>query len=203
MKWKKGNSPMDAKKFINKNSPAIGREFKKELSNRMRSVTQAMQMKINQEAAGGVVPFTQRAMFFNFRKLNEYQSVNQIIVLPNQAAYLKQIIDPDYKTSKEGKMVPFKNAKLTAQGNITQLRSRSKSDKYKKVKDRKNGKTYLIDTTKKSKKGNPKDARQKRVIGYYGRVGRKPLFDFYDETEKKVIEQLQTLRGTFEYRWRK
>lgn len=66
----------------------------------------------------------------------------------------------------------------------------------------KNGNTYLIDTTKKSSKRNPKLAREKRVIGYYGSVGRKPLFDFYDETERKVIEQLRTLRGTFDYRWR-
>ncbi|CAM6603549.1 hypothetical protein ENINCK360B_21755 [Enterobacter intestinihominis] len=203
MSWKKGKSPKDVSKFINKNSPAIGKQFKKELSDRMRNVTRQIQTKINIESQGGVVPFTQKAMFFNFRKINEFQSVNQIIVLPNQAAYLKHIIDPAYKTNREGKIVPYKNAKLTTQGNITQLRSRSKSNKYKKVKDRKNGKTYLIDTTRKSSKGNPKDARQKRVIGYYGRVGRKPLFDFYDETEKKVIEQLRTLRGTFEYRWRK
>ena len=112
------------------------------------------------------------------------------------------ILDPAYKRVNEGKIIPYQNAKLTKQGNITQLRSRTKSDKYKKVKSR-NGNTYLIDTTKKSSKRNPKLAREQRVIGYYGSVGRKPLFDFYDETEKQVIEQLRTLRGTFDYRWRK
>ncbi|EPN9194310.1 terminase small subunit [Enterobacter roggenkampii] len=66
---------------------------------------------------------------------------------------------------------------------LFQLRS-TQSDKYKKVKS-KNGNTYLIDTTKKSSKRNPKLIREKRVIGYYGSVGRKQLFDFYDETEKK------------------
>jgi len=202
MKWKNGFSPSDSKKFINKNSPAIGKEFKKELSNRMRMVTNQMQQMINDKADGGVVPYTSRAMFFNFRKINDYQSVNQIIVLPNQADYLKKIIDPSYRTKKSKKVIPYENAKLTAQGNITQLKTRTANDKYKKVKS-KNGKTYLIDTTKKSSKGDAKAARQKRVIGYYGSVGRKPLFDFYDETENKVIEQLRTLRGTFEYRWRK
>lgn len=97
---------------------------------------------------------------------------------------MKFILDPAYRHVNEGKIIPYKNTKLTKQGNITQLRSRTQSDKYIKVKS-KNGNTYLIDTTKKSSKRNPKLAREKRVIGYYGSVGRKPLFDFYDETEKK------------------
>ncbi|HBR1933507.1 TPA: phage portal protein [Klebsiella quasipneumoniae subsp. similipneumoniae] len=61
---------------------------------------------------------------------------------------------------------------------------------------------YVTRLNPSTSKRNPKLAREKRVIGYYGSVGRKPLFDFYDETEKKVIEQLRTLRGTFDYRWR-
>lgn len=201
MAWRRGNSPNDMRRFINNNSPAIGQEFKKELSNRMRIVTQYMQRKVDNDVAGGGVPFTGKSMYFNFKKISDYQTVNQIIVLPNQTSYLKFILDPAYRHINEGKIIPYKNAKLTKQGNITQLRSRTQSDKYKKVKS-KNGNTYLIDTTKKSSKRNPKLAREKRVIGYYGSVGRKPLFDFYDETEKKVIEQLRTLRGTFDYRWR-
>jgi hypothetical protein len=39
MAWRNSNSPNDMKRFINKNSPKIGQEFKKELSNRMRIVT--------------------------------------------------------------------------------------------------------------------------------------------------------------------
>lgn len=201
MAWRRGNSPNDMRRFINNNSPAIGQEFKKELSNRMRIVTQYMQRKVDNDVAGGGVPFTGKSMYFNFKKISDYKTVNQIIVLPNQTSYLKYILDPAYRLVNEGKIIPYKNAKLTKQGNITQLRSRTQSDKYKKVKS-KNGNTYLIDTTKKSSKRNPKLAREKRVIGYYGSVGRKPLFDFYDETEKKVIEQLRTLRGTFDYRWR-
>ncbi|HDZ9824150.1 TPA: hypothetical protein RU397_003664 [Klebsiella pneumoniae] len=201
MAWRRGNSPNDMRRFINNNSPAIGQEFKKELSNRMRIVTQYMQRKVANDVAGGGVPFTGKSMYFNFKKISDYQTVNQIIVLPNQTSYLKYILDPAYRHVNEGKIIPYKNAKLTKQGNITQLRSRTQTDKYKKVKS-KNGTTYLIDTTKKSSKRNPKLAREKRVIGYYGSVGRKPLFDFYDETEKKVIEQLRTLRGTFDYRWR-
>ncbi|MEK1878405.1 hypothetical protein WM531_10305 [Klebsiella pneumoniae] len=201
MAWRRGNSPNDMRRFINNNSPAIGQEFKKELSNRMRIVTQYMQRKVDNDVAGGGVPFTGKSMYFNFKKISDYQTVNQIIVLPNQTSYLKYILDPAYRHVNEGKIIPYKNAKLTKQGNITQLRSRTQTDKYKKVKS-KNGTTYLIDTTKKSSKRNPKLAREKRVIGYYGSVGRKPLFDFYDETEKKVIEQLRTLRGTFDYRWR-
>ncbi|MEB2407334.1 hypothetical protein QMN27_01570 [Enterobacter asburiae] len=168
----------------------------------MRIVTQHIQRNINNDVAGGGVAFTGKSMYFNFRKISEFNTVNQIILLPNQTSYLKYILDPAYKRVNEGKIIPYQNAKLTKQGNITQLRSRTKSDKYKKVKSR-NGNTYLIDTTKKSSKRNPKLAREQRVIGYYGSVGRKPLFDFYDETEKQVIEQLRTLRGTFDYRWRK
>ncbi|HDR2462064.1 hypothetical protein [Enterobacter ludwigii] len=201
MAWRRGNSSNDMRRFINNNSPAIGQEFKKELSNRMRIVTQHMQRKVDNDVAGGGVPFTGKSLYFNFKKISDYKTVNQIIVLPNQTSYLKYILDPAYRHVNEGKIIPYKNAKLTKQGNITQLRSRTQTDKYKKVKS-KNGTTYLIDTTKKSSKRNPKLAREKRVIGYYGSVGRKPLFDFYDETEKKVIEQLRTLRGTFDYRWR-
>lgn len=201
MAWRRGNSPHDMRRFINNNSPAIGQEFKKELRNRMRIVTQHMQRKVDNDVAGGGVPFTGKSLYFNFKKISDYKTVNQIIVLPNQTSYLKYILDPAYRHVNEGKIIPYKNAKLTKQGNITQLRSRTQTDKYKKVKS-KNGTTYLIDTTKKSSKRNPKLAREKRVIGYYGSVGRKPLFDFYDETEKKVIEQLRTLRGTFDYRWR-
>lgn len=201
MAWRRGNSPNDMRRFINNNSSAIGQEFKKELSNRMRIVTQHMQRKVDNDVAGGGVPFTGKSMYFNFKKISDYKTVNQIIVLPNQTSYLKYILDPAYRHVNERKIIPYKNAKLTKQGNITQLRSRTQSDKYKKVKSR-NGNTYLIDTTKKSSKRNPKLAREKRVIGYYGSVGRKPLFDFYDETEKQVIEQLRTLRGTFDYRWR-
>lgn len=201
MAWRRGNSPNDMRRFINNNSPAIGQEFKKELSKSMRIVTQYMQRKVDNDVAGGGVPFTGKSMYFNFKKISDYKTVNQIIVLPNQTSYLKYILDPAYRHVNESKIIPYKNAKLTKQGNITQLRSRTQTDKYKKVKS-KNGTTYLIDTTKKSSKRNPKLAREKRVIGYYGSVGRKPLFDFYDETEKKVIEQLRTLRGTFDYRWR-
>ncbi len=197
MKWKNGHSPDDMKKFVNKNSSKIGKDFKKELSNRMRNVTQQIQQKINQEVDGGVIPYTGRAMYFNFKRLNEFESVNQIIVLGNQARYLKHIIDHDYVGNKEYKAIPYQNANKTKQGNISQLKSKRKNDKYKKVKSKTSGKTYLIDTTKKTK------TSKERVIGYYGSVGRKPIFDFYDTTEKMVLRQLQTMRGTFEYKWKK
>lgn len=198
MGWKRGNSPSDMKKFINDNSPKIGEQFKKELSERMRTVTKQIQQQINIESKGGVVPYTNRAMKFNFYKPNGFTTINQIIVMPDQADYLKNVIDPNYVRKHENKVIPYKNAKLTTQGNISQLKNK---DKYKRVKS-KNGKEYLIDTSKNSSKRDPVMARKKRVVGYYGSVGRKPLFDFYDDTEKKVIKQLRTLRGTFNYRWR-
>ncbi|PAN98998.1 hypothetical protein CIW62_14465 [Enterobacter cloacae] len=198
MGWKRGNSPSDMKKFINDNSPKIGEQFKKELSERMRTVTKQIQQQINVESKGGVVPYTNRAMKFNFYKPNGFTSINQIMVMPDQADYLKNVIDPNYVRKHEYKVVPYKNARLTKQGNISQLKNK---DKYKRVKS-KNGKEYLIDTSKNSSKRDPVMARKKRVVGYYGSVGRKPLFDFYDDTEKKVIKQLRTLRGTFNYRWR-
>lgn len=198
MGWKRGNSPSDMKKFINDNSPKIGEHFKKELSERMRTVTKQIQQMINIESKGGVVPYTNRAMKFNFYKPNSFTSINQIIVMPDQADYLKNVIDPNYVRKNENKVIPYKNAKLTKQGNISQLKNK---DKYQRVKS-KNGKEFLIDTSKNSSKRDPVMARKKRVVGYYGSVGRKPLFNFYDETEQKVIKQLRTLRGTFNYRWR-
>ncbi|HAW1366273.1 hypothetical protein Q0T90_18345 [Escherichia coli D10:H20] len=198
MGWKRGNSPSDMKKFINDNSPRIGEQFKKELSERMRTVTRQIQQQINVESKGGVVPYTNRAMKFNFYKPNGFTSINQIIVMPDQADYLKNVIDPNYVRKQEYKVMPYQNARLTKQGNISQLKNK---DKYKRVKS-KNGKEFLIDTSKNSSKRDPAMARKKRVVGYYGSVGRKPLFDFYDETEQKVIKQLRTLRGTFNYRWR-
>lgn len=198
MGWKRGNSPSDMKKFINDNSPKIGDQFKKELSERMRTVTKQIQQQINVESKGGVVPYTNRAMRFNFYKPNGFTSINQIIVMPDQADYLKNVIDPNYARKQEYKVIPYQNARLTKQGNISQLKNK---DKYKRVKS-KNGKEFLIDTSKNSSKRDPAMARKKRVVGYYGSVGRKPLFDFYDEAEKKVIKQLRTLRGTFNYRWR-
>ncbi|MDH1371987.1 hypothetical protein [Enterobacter kobei] len=198
MGWKRGNSPSDMKKFINDNSPKIGDQFKKELSERMRTVTKQIQQQINVESKGGVVAYTNRATKFNFYKPNGFTSINQIIVMPDQADYLKNVIDPNYARKQEYKVIPYQNARLTKQGNISQLKNK---DKYKRVKS-KNGKEFLIDTSKNSSKRDPAMARKKRVVGYYGSVGRKPLFDFYDETEKKVIKQLRTLRGTFNYRWR-
>ncbi|HCM9117575.1 TPA: hypothetical protein N5K87_000819 [Enterobacter asburiae] len=198
MGWKRGNSPSDMKKFINDNLPKIGEQFKKELSERMRTVTKEIQQMINVESKGGVVPYTNRAMKFNFYKPNSFTSINQIIVMPDQADYLKNVIDPNYVRKHENKVIPYKNAKLTKQGNISQLKNK---DKYQRVKS-KNGKEFLIDTSKNSSKRDPVMARKKRVVGYYGSVGRKPLFNFYDETEQKVIKQLRTLRGTFNYRWR-
>ncbi|MCV3770313.1 hypothetical protein [Enterobacter sp. RD4-1-1] len=186
------------KKFINDNSPKIGDQFKKELSERMRTVTKQIQQQINVESKGGVVAYTNRAMKFNFYKPNGFTSINQIIVMPDQADYLKNVIDPNYVRKHEYKVIPYQNARLTKQGNISQLKNK---DKYKRVKS-KNGKEFLIDTSKNSSKRDPAMARKKRVVGYYGSVGRKPLFDFYDEAEKKVIKQLRTLRGTFNYRWR-
>lgn len=132
MAWRNSNSPNDMKRFINKNSPKIGQEFKKELSNRMRIVTKHIQRKIDSDVAGGGVAFTGKSMYFNFRKISEFKTVNQIILLPNQASYLKYILYPAYKNVNEGKIVPLPNAKLTKQGNITQLRSRTKSNKYKR-----------------------------------------------------------------------
>lgn len=92
MAWRNSNSPSDMKRFINKNSPKIGQEFKKELSSRMRIVTQHIQRKIDNDVAGGGVAFTGKSMYFNFRKISEFNTVNQIILLPNQTSYLKYIL---------------------------------------------------------------------------------------------------------------
>ncbi|CRY61279.1 Uncharacterised protein [Yersinia kristensenii] len=193
-----GMTPRQAGALLNSNAPRITGDFQKELSQRVRLVSQQVQAKINSTSKGGVVAFTSKAILFNYKK-NGSQTENQIIVKQLQTKYLKWMLDDSYSTKKESKIIPFSSAKLTHQGNITGLKPNLANGKFKKQTD-KHGRTYIIDTRK--KKGKSKQDRLARVIGVVRQKKRKPLFDFYQETLTQVNNELATMRGSFNYTFR-
>ncbi|CQI92527.1 Uncharacterised protein [Yersinia rohdei] len=192
-----GMTPKQAGAMLNSNAPRISGDFQKELSQRVRLVSKQIQTKIDSTAKGGVVPFTGKAILFNYKK-NGAQTENQIIV-KQQTKYLKWMLNDSYSRKNESKIIPFSTAKLTQQGNISGLKSNLANGKFKKQKD-KHGRTYIIDTRK--KKGKSKQDRLARVIGVVRQKSRKPLFDFYQETLTQVNTGLASMRGSFNYTFR-
>ncbi|MDI3365978.1 MULTISPECIES: hypothetical protein [Pantoea] len=89
------------------------------------------------------MPFTKRAIFFNFIQRGERRT-NQIIVRGDQAKYLKSVITDAAKIYDM--FIPTSNAKLSKQGNISGLHA-GMNKKYKVATVK--GKKMLIDTTKK------------------------------------------------------
>ncbi|CNH80544.1 Uncharacterised protein [Yersinia pekkanenii] len=193
-----GMTPRQAGALLNRNAPRITADFQKELSQRVRLVSQQIQNKINSTAKGGVVPFTSKAILFNYKNVNG-RTENQILVKQLQTKYLKWMLDDSYTQKQESKIIPFSTAKLNQQGNITGLKSNLANGKFKKQKD-KHGRTYIIDTRK--KKGKSKQDRLARIIGVIRQKKRKPLFDFYQETLTQVNNELSDLRGSFNYTFR-
>lgn len=193
-----GMTPKQAGAMLNSNAPRISGDFQKELSQRVRLVSGKVQAKIDSTAKGGVVPFTSKAILFNYKK-NGSQTENQIIVKQLQTKYLKWMLDDSYSHKQESKIIPFSSAKLNQQGNISGLKSNLTNGKFKKQKD-KHGRTYIIDTRK--KKGKSKKDRLARIIGVIRQKKRKPLFDFYQETLTQVNNELATMRGSFNYTFR-
>lgn len=193
-----GTTPRQAGAMLNSNAPRISGDFQKELSQRVRLVSQQIQNKIDTTAKGGVVPFTSKAILFNYKK-NDSQTENQIIVKQLQTKYLKWMLDDSYSHKQESKIIPFSTAKLTQQGNISGLKSNLANGKFKKQKD-KHGRTYIIDTRK--KRGKSKQDRLARVIGVVRQKKRNTLFDFYQETLTQVNTELASMRGSFNYTFR-
>lgn len=193
-----GMTPRQAGALLNSNAPRITGDFQKELSQRVRLVSQNIQNKINSTTKGGVVPFTSKAILFNYKKVNG-RTENQIIVKQLQTKYLKWMLDDSYTQKQESKIIPFSTAKLTQQGNISGLKSNLANGKFKKQKD-KHGRIYIIDTRK--KKGKSKQDRLARIIGVVRQKKRNTLFDFYQETLTQVNTELASMRGSFNFTFR-
>ncbi|TJZ59494.1 hypothetical protein FA013_30975 [Raoultella planticola] len=108
-------------------------------------------------------------------------------VLDNQNKYLYDVI---VEPKRIEKFVNTSAARLTKEGNISQLRSGIKNGKYKVVVS--GGKKRLIDTTKKDTK-----TKTKRVIGLHESKKRKIVYDFYSEAEKGIRLIISDIKGHF------
>ncbi|MEG3135675.1 hypothetical protein SC206_19130 [Rouxiella sp. T17] len=194
-----GQTPREAGQFIIRNGIQFGNAFNKELSNRIRKVSQEMQVELNADIKGGGVAFSGKAIFFTFTRNSNGTADNHIIVKQNQAKYLRYVIDTKYSNIAGQDIVPTSSAKLTQQGNIRSLRTKLASGAYKKVQGN-NGKTYLIDTSIKTKAS--KRNRMLRVIGIVEKKKRKNIFDFYKRAKDKSEAAIQDMRGSFRYTFR-
>jgi hypothetical protein len=182
-----GKTPQDAITWINKQEKSIILNVQSAITQRARQLTKNLQSQLNDDVAGGPVPFTKRALFFNFIQ-NGDKRTNQIIIRGDQAAYLRTVIsDVDEVFDK---FVPVSNAKLTKQGNIQGLRA-GLNKKYKVME--RNGKKYLIDTTKKRKN------RDKRIVAVHEMKKRKMVFDFFKNAEDGAKLILRDVNGTFTF----
>jgi len=178
-------TPADAIKWVNNKQTEIVINVQSEITKKIRSVAYNLQDKLNKEIKGGPVPFTKRAIFFNFIQRGERRK-NQIIVRGDQASYLKNVITDASKIYD--KFIPTSNAKLSKQGNITGLHA-GMDKKYKVANV--NGKKMLIDTTKNKKN------RDKRIIGVKEKKTRQMIFDFFNEAESEARLAISNMNGTY------
>lgn len=179
------HTPADAIKWVNNKQTEIVINVQSEITKKIREVSKQLQDKLNQDIKGGPVPFTKRAIFFNFIQRGELRT-NQIIVRGDQANYLKDVITD--ASEIYDKFIPTSNAKLSKQGNITGLHA-GMNKKYKVATV--NGKKMLIDTTKKKKN------RDKRIIGVKEKKTRQMIFDFFNEAESGARLALSNMNGTY------
>lgn len=188
-RFKPGNTPQDAGKWINKTGNDYILGVQSEISKRMRTLTKKLQDKLNTDIAGGPVAFTKRALFFNYITKADGSRTNQIIVRGDQAAYLRSVMsDTDEIFDK---FIPTESAKLSKQGNISGLKAGIGSKKMIVVQEK--GKKYLIDTSKKKKK------HDKRVIAVKERKRRKMVFNFFKEAEDGAMLILSDVNGTYKF----
>ncbi|WP_210532250.1 hypothetical protein [Pantoea ananatis] len=136
-------TPADAVKWVNNKQSEIIINVQSDITKKIREVAKKLQDKLNHDIKGGPVPFTKRAIFFNFIQRGERRT-NQIIVRGDQAKYLKSVITDAAKIYDM--FIPTSNAKLSKQGNISGLHA-GMNKKYKVATVK--GKKMLIDTTKK------------------------------------------------------
>lgn len=175
-----------AKGFINSEGKKYGNQFQEELITRSRALARQMQADMSAAIDKGPVPFTNSAVLFFYAKTGTSVSCT-IMIKDIQAKYLYDVI---VKPSFINKFVPTSSAKMTKQGNISQLKSGLAKGKYKAVVQ--NGKKYLIDTTKKDTKD-----KTKRIIGVRESKKRKLVYDFYNEAEQGAIAIISGIQGHF------
>lgn len=187
MTFRNGHGPGDAIQWINNQETQIIINVQSEITKRVRELSKQLQDKLNTTANGGVVPFTKRAIFFNFIERNGIRT-NQIIVRGDQAVYLRTVLEdsPD----AFDKLIPTSNAKLTQQGNISVLK-KGLDKKYKVIQVK--GKKMLVDTTKKKKQ------RDKRIVAVKEKKRRKMIFDFFKEAESGAKMILSDVNGTYRF----
>ncbi|MBK5014009.1 hypothetical protein [Pantoea sp. S62] len=183
--FRPGHTPADAIKWVNTKQTEIVVNVQSEITKKIRAVAYELQNKLNQDIKGGPVPFTKRAILFNFIQRGEVRT-NQIIVRGEQAKYLSAVITKAAEV--HAKFIPTDNVKLNKFGNIPGLRAGM--DKKYKVATVK-GKKMLIDTTKKKKK------RDQRIVAVKERKVRKLIFDFYQEAESGARLALSNMNGTY------
>ncbi|KNC14322.1 hypothetical protein AC790_08990 [Pantoea sp. RIT-PI-b] len=187
--WVRGNSPQAVSTWLNNQGRAIIINVQSEISKRMRTLTAQLQKELNKDIAGGPVPFTSRALFFNFIIKSNGSRTNQIIVRGDQAAYLRTVLTDMNEVFD--KMIPTQSAKLNKQGNITGLKAGIGSKKLVVVEEK--GKKYLIDTTKKKKK------RDQRVVAVREKKRRSMVFDFFQKAEDGAKLILSDVSGTYTF----
>ncbi|MGC0802083.1 hypothetical protein WKH50_19285 [Pantoea agglomerans] len=183
--FKPNYTPADAVKWVNDKQTEIVVNVQSEITKKIREVAKQLQDKLNDDIKGGPVPFTKRAIFFNFIQRGDRRT-NQIIVRGDQEKYLSSVI-----TDAAGiydKFIPTSNAKLSKQGNITGLHA-GMNKKYKVANVK--GKKMLIDTTK------TKNKRDKRIVGVKEKKSRKMIFDFFNEAESSSRLALSNMNGTY------
>lgn len=183
--FRPGHTPGDAIKWVNNKQTEIVVNVQSEITKKIRAVAYELQNKLNQDIKGGPVPFTKRAILFNFIQRGEVRT-NQIIVRGEQAKYLSAVITKAAEI--HDKFIPTDNVKLNNFGNIPVLHA-GMNKKYKVATV--NGKKMLIDTTKKKKN------RDKRIIGVKERKTRKMIFDFFEEAESGARLALSNMNGTY------
>lgn len=183
--FKPNYTPADAVKWVNDKQTEIVVNVQSEITKKIREVAKQLQDKLNDDIKGGPVPFTKRAILFNFIQRGDRRT-NQIIVRGDQAKYLSSVI-----TDAAGiydKFIPTSNVKLSKQGNIAGLHA-GMNKKYQVANVK--GKKMLIDTSKNKKK------RDKRIIGVKEKKSRKMIFDFFNEAESNSRLALSNMNGTY------
>lgn len=178
-------TPADAIKWVNNKETEIVINVQSNITKKIREVSKQLQDKLDNDIKGGPVPFTKRAIFFNFVQRGDRRT-NQIIVRGDQTKYLSSVITD--AADIYDKFIPTSNAKLSKQGNIAGLHA-GMNKKYKVANVK--GKKMLIDTTKNKKK------RDKRIIGVKEKKNRKMIFDFFNESESNSRLALSNINGTY------
>lgn len=184
--FRQGSTPQDAVKWVNNQESKIIINVQSEITKRIRALSNQLQKELNDNIKGGAVAFTKRALFFNFITKSDGTRINQIIVRGDQAAYLRSVITDVNEIFD--KFIPTSNARLTAQGNISGLKT-GMDKKYKVIQQ--NGKKMLVDTTTKKKQ------RGKRIVAVKEQKKRKIVFDFFQKAEDGARLALSDVNGTY------